>query len=99
MADWTVPLADGRFPQAAAYPGGAGALGGVADAGGLELMEDSARALGAGADGAAAGAIGHAGAFSFFANKTLPLGEGGLLVTADGRLAERARLLRSHGLS
>ncbi len=47
----------------------------------------------------ATGTIGHAGAFSFFANKNLPLGEGGMLVTGDADLAARARLLRSHGLS
>ena len=47
----------------------------------------------------ATGTIGHAGAFSFFANKNLPLGEGGMVVTADAGFAARARLLRSHGLS
>jgi dTDP-4-amino-4,6-dideoxygalactose transaminase len=75
------------------------ALRGLADARGLTLIEDAAHAFGARAGGAHAGTIGHAGAFSFYANKNLPLGEGGLLVTADPDLAARARRLRSHGLS
>jgi dTDP-4-amino-4,6-dideoxygalactose transaminase len=85
-----------------AYAGLAGevvALRRVADERGLFLLEDAAHAVGGRTGDGATGTIGHAGAFSFFANKNLPLGEGGMLVTADADLAARARLLRSHGLS
>lgn len=77
------------------HPGEAPALRELADARGLKLIEDAAHALGARVGGLAAGTIGHAGAFSFFANKNLHLGEGGMLVTNDHDLARRARLLRS----
>jgi dTDP-4-amino-4,6-dideoxygalactose transaminase len=85
-----------------AYAGHAGeaiALRALADAHGLALIEDAAHAVGARAGDRAVGAIGHAGAFSFFANKNLPLGEGGMLVTDDEELAARARRLRSHGMT
>jgi dTDP-4-amino-4,6-dideoxygalactose transaminase len=81
------------------HPGEAGQLRALADARGLLLVEDAAHAVGAELAGRAAGTYGHAGAFSFFANKNLHLGEGGMLVTDDARLYERARLLRSHGLT
>jgi dTDP-4-amino-4,6-dideoxygalactose transaminase len=67
----------------------------LTDRAGIVLVEDAAHALGA----PGAGTLGRAGAFSFFANKNLALGEGGMLVTDDDELADRARLLRSHGLS
>ncbi len=41
-----------------------------------------------------AGAIGHAGCFSFYANKIITTGEGGMVVTNDDRLAEKARILK-----
>jgi dTDP-4-amino-4,6-dideoxygalactose transaminase len=83
----------------AGHPGEARRLRGLADARGLKLIEDGAHALGSHDHGQPVGTIGHAGAFSFFANKNLPLGEGGMLITADPELARRARALRSHGLS
>jgi len=81
------------------HPGEATALDELARVEGLALIEDAAHAIGTRAGGRHAGTIGIAGAFSFFANKNLPLGEGGMLVTDDTELARRARLLRSHGLS
>src|SRR5205085_5354170 len=45
------------------------------------------------------GTIGDVGCFSFFSNKNLPTGEGGMLVTNDDAIAARIRLLRSHGMT
>lgn len=82
------------------HPGELEALRALCDARGLVLVEDAAHALGALTERSApVGAVGTAGAFSFFANKNMPLGEGGILITADAALAERARLLRSHGMT
>ncbi len=81
------------------HPGEVLALAELARARGLALIEDAAHAAGTRVGGRHAGTIGIAGAFSFFANKNLPLGEGGMLVTDDPQLARRARQLRSHGLS
>jgi dTDP-4-amino-4,6-dideoxygalactose transaminase len=66
---------------------------------GLILLEDAAHGLGGNAEGRPLGTFGLAGAFSFFSNKNLPIGEGGMVVTDDGDLAARARLLRSHGMT
>ena len=49
--------------------------------------------------GRSCGTLGAVGCFSFFSNKNLPIGEGGMLVTDDDALAERFRLLRSHGMT
>ncbi len=66
---------------------------------GVALIEDAAHAIGASAPPGECGTWGEAGCFSFFANKNLPLGEGGMLVTASDELAETVRLLRSHGMT
>jgi dTDP-4-amino-4,6-dideoxygalactose transaminase len=66
---------------------------------GLAVIEDAAHAPGAMWRGRACGAIGDVGCFSFFSNKNLPVGEGGMVVTDDDAVAERIRLLRSHGMT
>jgi dTDP-4-amino-4,6-dideoxygalactose transaminase len=71
----------------------------LADRHGLAVIEDAAHALGARWKGQTCGTFGDVGCFSFFANKNLPTGEGGMLVTNDDALAERIRLLRSHGMT
>ena len=45
-----------------------------------------------------AGTVGRAGAFSFYATKTITTGEGGMLVTDDDAIADRARTMRLHGI-
>jgi dTDP-4-amino-4,6-dideoxygalactose transaminase len=66
---------------------------------GLVVIEDAAHALGSSGPPGPCGSWGDVGCFSFFANKNLPLGEGGMLVTDDSELAERALRLRSHGMT
>jgi perosamine synthetase len=62
---------------------------------GLAIVEDAAEAHGAEYHGRRAGGIGAMGCFSFYANKIVTTGEGGMVVTNDAKLAERARSLRN----
>jgi dTDP-4-amino-4,6-dideoxygalactose transaminase len=71
----------------------------LARAHGLVVIEDAAHAPGTLVGGRACGTFGDMGCFSFFSNKNLPTGEGGMIVTDDETLAERIRLLRSHGMT
>jgi perosamine synthetase len=64
----------------------------------LFLLEDAAEAHGAKCDGRVVGSIGDASAFSFYANKIITTGEGGMVLTNDDALAGRARLLRGQGM-
>lgn len=65
---------------------------------GIAVIEDAAQAIGAEHRGRRAGSMGAIGCFSFFPTKNLGgAGEGGILTTSDGRLAERLRALRVHG--
>jgi dTDP-4-amino-4,6-dideoxygalactose transaminase len=66
---------------------------------GLIVIEDAAHAPGALYHGRACGTLGDVGCFSFFANKNLPIGEGGMVVTDDDGVAQAVRLLRSHGMT
>jgi dTDP-4-amino-4,6-dideoxygalactose transaminase len=66
---------------------------------GLAVIEDAAHATGSELDGRSLGTWGDIGCYSFFSNKNMTTGEGGMLVTDDDALAERLRLLRSHGMT
>lgn len=61
----------------------------------LSVVEDAAEALGARAFGRAIGSFGDVAIFSFYANKVLTTGEGGMVVTNDARLCERLRAKRN----
>ncbi len=66
---------------------------------GLAVIEDAAHAPGAALDGRSLGAWGDIGCFSFFSNKNLSTGEGGMVVTQREDLAGKLRLMRSHGMT
>jgi perosamine synthetase len=62
----------------------------------LYVVEDAAEAHGAEYKCRKTGSLGNMGCFSFYANKIITTGEGGMIVTNDEKLAERARWLRAH---
>ena len=67
---------------------------------GLKVVEDAAHALPSTSAGARVGTLASdATVFSFYANKTITTGEGGMLVTRDAALAKRAQIMRLHGMS
>ena len=65
----------------------------------LAVIEDAAHAVGASLDGKPLGTWGDEGCYSFFGNKNMTTAEGGVLVTDDDRLADKVRILRSHGMT
>jgi dTDP-4-amino-4,6-dideoxygalactose transaminase len=65
----------------------------LCDGYGIAVVEDAAESLGAARDGRPAGSFGRAAAFSFNGNKIMTTSGGGMLVTADAGLADRARYL------
>ncbi len=65
----------------------------------LHVIEDAAHAAGAWLDDRHLGVWGDIGCYSFFSNKNMTTGEGGMLTTNDTALYEKLRLLRSHGMT
>ena len=65
----------------------------------LLLIEDAAEALGSILDNNLAGTFSDAATFSFFGNKTITTGEGGMIVFKEHHFAEKAKILRDHGMS
>jgi perosamine synthetase len=65
---------------------------------GLIVIEDAAEAHGARYKGRAVGGIGHMATFSFYGNKIITTGEGGMVVTSDPALAARVRFLKDHAM-
>ena len=73
------------------------AIAAIAERHGLAVVEDACQAHGAAIGDRRSGTWG-AGTFSFYPTKNMTTGEGGMLTTDDGELAERVRLLREHGM-
>jgi dTDP-4-amino-4,6-dideoxygalactose transaminase len=71
----------------------------IAQRNNLAVLEDSAHAIGSKLEGRTLGTWGAIGCFSFFSNKNMTTGEGGMLATDDTAIAERLRILRSHGMT
>jgi perosamine synthetase len=65
---------------------------------GLWLIEDCAESIGASIRGRPTGGFGDAAAFSFYGNKTISTGEGGMLAVSDERRRAHARMLRGQGM-
>jgi dTDP-4-amino-4,6-dideoxygalactose transaminase len=71
----------------------------LARAHGLSVIEDAAHAIGSELEGRKLGIWGNVGCFSFFSNKNMTTGEGGMVVTNDDAVADKMRILRSHGMT
>ncbi len=79
------------------YPCDMEAITRIAERHGLAVIEDAAQAVGATYRGRPVGSFG-TGCFSLYATKNIMSGEGGMITTDDDALAQRCRLLRSHGM-
>lgn len=66
---------------------------------GLKVIEDACHGPLSEYKGKKLGTIGDIGCFSFFSNKNISTGEGGMLITGNEAYADRAKLLRSHGMT
>jgi perosamine synthetase len=81
------------------HPADMDGLSAIGDAHGLAVIEDAAEAHGAEYKGRKVGGLGKCGVFSFYGNKVITTGEGGMLTTNDREFYERARRLRDHAMS
>lgn len=71
----------------------------VAERHGLYVIEDCAESLGSEYKGRLTGTIGDVGCFSFFANKVITTGEGGMVITDNDDLEDKMHVLRDHGMT
>jgi dTDP-4-amino-4,6-dideoxygalactose transaminase len=83
----------------AGYPCDMGRIKAIARKNRLFVIEDAAHAVGSYYDDKMCGTIGDIGCYSFFANKNLSVGEGGMLVTRHDKVYSRVSKLRSHGMT
>jgi dTDP-4-amino-4,6-dideoxygalactose transaminase len=110
LDDWTIAIEDVRSKITSKtkviivmHYGGHGAnmpaYRKLVDEHGLGLVEDACHAPGGSLNGQMLGSFGDLACYSFYSNKNLAMGEGGMLITNNAELANRARLLRSHGMT
>ena len=80
------------------HPAGMDEILEIARENNIHVIEDAAEAHGAEYKGRMVGTLGDIATFSFYANKTITTGEGGMIVTNDDDLADEIRLMRDHGM-
>jgi perosamine synthetase len=80
------------------YPADLDEVREIADSRSVKVIEDAAESLGAEYHGRPAGKTDHSGCFSLYATKVITSGEGGAITTDDDEFADRARLVRNHGM-
>jgi len=81
------------------HPADMDALNEIANAHGIAVIEDAAEAHGAEYKGRRVGGLGKCGVFSFYGNKVITTGEGGMITTDDEAFWQRAKRLRDHAMS
>jgi perosamine synthetase len=81
------------------HPCDMGAIREVAERHGIYIVEDAAEAHGAEYNGRKVGSFGDISCFSFYGNKIITTGEGGMCLTNDEELSERMKILRNHGMN
>jgi len=81
------------------HPADMDALIEIGDAHGVDIIEDAAEAHGAEYKGRRVGGLGKCGVFSFYGNKIITTGEGGMLTTNDQKFYQQAKRLRDHAMS
>src|ERR1700730_18130436 len=81
------------------HPADMDALNEIGCSHGVDIIEDAAEAHGAAYKGRRVGGLGKCGVFSFYGNKVITTGEGGMLTTNDREFYQRARRLRDHAMS
>jgi dTDP-4-amino-4,6-dideoxygalactose transaminase len=83
----------------AGFPADMDAIMAIAKKHDLKVIEDSCHAPLSEYKGKKLGTIGTMGCYSFFSNKNISTGEGGMIITNDKEIADHCRLLRSHGMT
>ena len=110
LDDWTISASDIEnkitnrtkaigVVHYAGYPCNMNKISTIAKKHNLYIVEDAAHGPGSYHNGQQIGTLGDVGCFSFFANKNMVTGEGGMIVTDSDDIAKRIRYLRSHGMS
>lgn len=81
------------------HPANMTAINEIAASHGVDVLEDAAEAHGSAIGNARVGSLGRVATFSFYANKNMTTGEGGMITTNDADLAREMRLLRDHAMA
>lgn len=81
------------------YPANINEIKKIAKTNNLKIIEDVAEAIGAKSKDVLCGSLGDVACYSFFANKIITTGEGGMIVTNNKKIYHKIKMLRDHGMS